>query len=745
MERDTTAVRCIRVMLCVIIFNFSAKMCVHAQEYYNQSQRFLKANSVWILGPPGGYLYNNPASIDFNTVPPTTLAGNTLSGEEGFASVADPVTGDLLFYSNGAQCLNANNVVMPNGNNLLGNGTVGVSTTQGVCIVPFINEPGKYYLFSLCGYTNWALAEPVPDTFLYYSVVDMSLDGGLGDIVLGQKNIPISFGTPLSESMIAVPGDNCDVWLIVHDYINPAFRAFHITRDGVDPDPVISATGEQLQGIAQQGAYAVGSMAVTPDRRMLGITSTSLILGAGEATGILLSEFNPVTGDVYNSVRIGGDLNPYSLAFSPDNSKLYCVNRNPVDIWGTSTVEQYSIATYDSATITNTASVVASLPFTPAGYLRQYNGKVYVSPTFGFVDLINWAPNENIYVINQPNQTGTACDVQSMGYNFGGNVICLPNEVVYAFPADTVSAKEDTIICVKNGEYDHISLAAPEGYYGYEWDDGSEEGTRAIIAPGVYWVLCKDSCHSLLDSFIVQAVDIPLDLGNDTILCNGALLTMDATVPAGSYLWQDSSTDSQYYTTDSGLYWVQVTASGCTVSDTLQVTTIDVRQNLGEDIILCKGEEFQAPVVLTAHVPDGAAIEWSNGSNDTFLSVQDTGVYWVTVTSDVCIGTDTLNIAGVVCECQLRLPNAFSPNGDGLNDVFKPIIESGCPVQGYVLTIYNRYGSRVYSGYRVEEGWNGYYGNGQQADVGTYTYEVKFTGGTKQIPYYYSGDVTLMR
>ncbi len=164
---------------------------------------------------------------------------------------------------------------MPDGDNLLGAGVAG-TTSQAACIVPAIDSPGKYYLFSL----NFQGANPG----LYYSIVDINLDNGLGNIVPGKKEYFIGPGS-LSEAMIAIPGDHCDIWLIIHAKDAPVFKAYPITRFGLGANPVVSTTGTQIQG---SSAYFQGGMAVSPDREMIALTSLNGISPSLLAQGLLL-------------------------------------------------------------------------------------------------------------------------------------------------------------------------------------------------------------------------------------------------------------------------------------------------------------------------------------------------------------------------------------------------------------------------------------------------------------------------
>lgn len=701
----------------------------HAQPYYNESASFLKENSRWILDMDGPV----PTGLNFNTTPlsitspPTNLG---MSGE-GMASVADPVTGSLLFYSDGERCRNAAYAIMQNGDSLLGNSSFGpsfgVSTTQGACIVPFVNKPGWYYLFSLCGPTCWAGI--VPNTCLYYSVIDMSLDGGLGGIVPGQKNIPLASGIPLSESMIAVPGNNCDVWLVVHDFSHATFRSFHITKDGVDPTPVTSNTGALVQGL---DAYSFGCMAVSPNREVLGIASMrGWAVIPGHTTGVLLNKFDANTGQVSDPVEVGNVISTYSLAFSPDNTKLYVQNlAGP--LLTASDLEQYSIDSYDSTTIAMSKVIINQSSGIWLSRFRLYDGKIY---TVSLTD--------ELCVINQPNLPGLSCGFQNTGLFVAS--ADLPSEVVHAYPPDTASIKEDTVVCTRNGIMNPVSLSAPAGYDAYVWDDGSTGPDRVVAGAGTYRVLCKDSCHSLIDSIRVQpGQDLSFSLGTDTTLCNRQGFTLHVAVPGADYLWQDGSTHSSFTVTRADTVWLQATLPGCVVSDTVLVKIPDIEQDLGADIILCKDDPLQV-FTLKANVPDGASVAWSTGLSTANITVTDTGKYWVSVVDAPCVGTDTIQVMEQICSCRVGMPNVFSPNGDGTNDVLRPVIEEGCAVRQYAFNVYNRYGARVYSGSSTAKGWDGRYPGGGMADAGTYMYELSFLGGTREVKYYRKGDVVLLR
>lgn len=524
----------------------------YGQTPYNQQENFLKANSVWV----GGY----KSGVDFNSGSPVAIQSE-MGGIEGCASVADPVTGQLLLYSDGFRCWDRNNQVMPNGDSLLGNG-IEHTTTQGVCIVPVIDSVGKYYLFSL----NYEGNTPS----LYYSVVDMSLNGGLGNIVPGRKNIVLD-SSSLSEAMIAVPGDNCDIWLLVHETQTPVFKAYHITADGLDTVAVLSTAGQSMQGVS---AYRTGGMAVSPDRSMIAISSGNGFNTIPNQLGTLVAKFDAATGEVFDAIPLHWN-STYSVAFSPDNSKLYTAGVATADPG----ISQYDLSVFDSAAIVSSRTVIVDtlwsylgfgmyLPRTPT-LLRLYDGKIYF--------IVGQDGGLSLACINDPNLSGNAVNYDSTVFQFPGTVFyesvwhAISNEVVYPLTPDTTyQLAMDTAFCPGN----ELVIAGAPGYSGYLWDDGSTNQTRTVATAGTYWVLNEDACHSRLDTFVVDVYDFiqPVITVSNFTLSTGTTYATYQWMLNGSVI--AGATQAEYTVSENGDYQVIVsTTDGCV--DTSEIYVVD--------------------------------------------------------------------------------------------------------------------------------------------------------------------------
>ena len=116
------------------------------------------------------------AGLNFSTTPASTLSSGLTNSPDNTSTISD-INGNLLFYTNGINVWNSQHSVMPNGSGLTGNTSAG----QCALIVPIPCDPNKYVIFHVTEFSN--------PGYLHYTVVDMSLNGGLGDVVTSQKNV----------------------------------------------------------------------------------------------------------------------------------------------------------------------------------------------------------------------------------------------------------------------------------------------------------------------------------------------------------------------------------------------------------------------------------------------------------------------------------------------------------------------------------------------------------------------------
>lgn len=161
---------------------------------------------------------------------------------------------------------------------------------------------------------------------------------------------------------------------------------------------------------------------------------------------------------------------------------------------------------------------------------------------------------------------------------------------------------------------------------------------------------------------------------------------------------------------------------------------------LGSDTILCNGETLR----LRA---DGYGITstlWSNGSTEPTLSVSQAGTYSVTVANKCGSAEDNITVTYMPCDPKPTFANAFSPNGDGRNDRFRPVLSRGM-MYGYELRIYNRWGQLIYADSDPKKGWDGTLHGGPQANVGTYIWWVTYRQEADGAPVVLNGIVNVLR
>ncbi|MFN5209078.1 MAG: hypothetical protein ACK5D8_06255, partial [Bacteroidota bacterium] len=233
---------------------------------------------------------------------------------EGTASIADKNTGALLFYTDGITVWNALNQPMPNGTNLGGSDVL--SSYMAAVIVPVPGSCSKYYIFCQDDYEEGTDG-------ITYSVVDMSLDNGLGDIVAGQKSIPL-YDNNETEILMAYPKSSGDgYWLITNgsDPVNPTLASFNVSSQGINTTPVFSPILRNGSGkLNYQGTKFVCT----------GPYDTI----AGNFLGFELYDFDAATGQISSPLNIPfivpSDILQYfeftfdgNYLFAAGNSSLY--------------------------------------------------------------------------------------------------------------------------------------------------------------------------------------------------------------------------------------------------------------------------------------------------------------------------------------------------------------------------------------------------------------------------------------
>jgi len=271
----------------------------------------------------------------------------------------------------------------------------------------------------------------------------------------------------------------------------------------------------------------------------------------------------------------------------------------------------------------------------------------------------------------------------------------------------------DTTLCT--GE--SLLLDVTTGGGTYLWQDNSVNSTFNVTLPGQYWVEVTGNCGVGSDTINVNFIALPtIDLGNDTSLCPGQNIMLDATTVGSTYLWQDLSVGPTYPVSIPGLYWVEVSTSCGVITDSINVTLgsgPDV--DLGVDTLLCAGG-----TLLLDATTIGATYLWQDNSINPTFSVLQQGIYWSEVTVDNCTGSDTVFVDFEDCEVFVEMPNVFTPNGDGINDLFTPLSTIG--IISMNTKIYNRWGNKVFETDEPLINWNA-----NDVSDGVYFWIVQYT------------------
>lgn len=584
--------------------------------------------NIWYFGANAG--------LDFNSGAPVPLTNGQVNTAEGCSAISDSA-GNLLFYTDGLWVYNRNHTSMPNGFGLLGSNT----SNQSALI---IRQPGSfttYYIFTVDGGNG--------PGGLCYSVVDMTAQGGLGDVT--SKNVNLY--TPTTEKLAAVKHANgVDFWILSHESTTNNFQVYLLTAAGVNNTQVISSVGTVFTNFADFN----GALKVSPSHTKVGMA----VWGSDYAE---LFDFNPGTGVLSNPITLPSITTwPYGLAFSPSGQRLY------ISTEGSNELSQWDLSSNNAATINASRTLIANI--TTMGTLGALqlapDGKIYLAGN----------STADLCVINNPDALGAACNLSINSVNLGGRFSYwgLPN-----FCTDYINFL--TILANGNcfGDSTYFSLADTAGLISVSWNfrdsiTGANNFSTSFTPAHVFSLASNftvmvtatyttGTFTGYLTVSIVQCSSVVAGFQADTTLCVGSCTDFtNQSVNGLTYTWSfpGAATTTSTDTDPTGIcynlagtYDVSLIAHNGLQSDTLTLPgyihvyappTAPILINQNDTLYLTQDYDSYQWYFMGAPIV-GATDSFFVVTQDGLYSVQLTdanGCIFFSRTSDIAVGTSEI-------------------------------------------------------------------------------------------------------
>lgn len=290
----------------------------------------------------------------------------------------------------------------------------------------------------------------------------------------------------------------------------------------------------------------------------------------------------------------------------------------------------------------------------------------------------------------------------------------------------------------------------PSTNFDFLWNTGETSGTINATNFGLFSVLVSDQTTNCFASGSVNIIAMERaqpDLGEDDYVCQGQLVILDPeiSITGYSYVWSNGATTSTINVFETGLYWVRVDAlDGSCVGNTDTVYfspgVLPVVE-LGVDQYICDG---QTVTLLEGSTPfPNATYQWQDGSTGYKHKATETGEYEVEVTNNCGSVVDQVYLEFQDCD-NVYLPNSFTPNQDGRNDIFYPATDQ--EFKEYGFWIYDRWGTLVFKTNQPNVGWDGRI-NGEDAQMGIYVWRISYVSSYQEFGFRVekTGDLNLIR
>jgi gliding motility-associated-like protein len=509
------------------------------------------------------WYFGRNAGITFRYGNPIPVFDGALTTEEGVSSVSDK-DGNLLFYTNGNKIYNRDHQLMSNGTGLTGH----ASSSQSSLIVQFPDDADMYYLFTVPAQLGSIGGSVNP--YLCYSVINMKMENGLGNVVL--KNLQLQ--NSVCEKITATRHANKkDVWVTVHSWGSNAYYSYPVTCNGIGL-PVVSYAGASMSLDAAGGNNtSIGCMKFSRDGKKIAAAWAYSNSPIDADSYLQIADFDNATGYVSNPLLIvhhRSDLveKGYGVEFSPSSNLLYFSENGSRNGGPYGKVFQYDMMVNNigvsEVLLAHGINAFGTLQRGPDDkiYIARYNGAQFIS------------------VIERPDVPGPGCNLVNNAVSLAPSISTwgLPNNWDTYPEMETQLADlipyTDTVVCNSTGSI-HITASLPASLYNasISWSSGSVDSFITIDQSGLYTVQVLSGCDTITDSVTVTFTEAEFDLGNDTTFCYGEGLMINGPETFSNYLWQDGSSQNSYLASGSGLYILTVTGNnGCAFTDSISVT-----------------------------------------------------------------------------------------------------------------------------------------------------------------------------
>jgi|GEM_PF-3222838 len=553
--------------------------------------------------------------LDFNQDPPALLTEVAFHQNRAMG-IASNVNGELLFYTDNFTVFDRAHNKMANGKNLLDPNLSG-STLQNSLVVP---KPGSETIFYVFMVDPWNGTSP--QAGLYYFIVDMELNNGMGDVSVRPQMLVSSTSNKLGAVLHA---NRNDVWVTTHIANTNTYKTFLVTADGIST-PITASLGSNISSFTAQLKFS-------PDGTKV---------ASSDDANINLFDFDAATGELSNAhlLVLPQHLWPDAVSFSPDGSRLYAAKQSVV---------QYDVSSGDISEIKASEKILL-------GYVNNlfYNfqlapdGKIYITKGGG------GGTSGYLGAITNPNESGSKANAVEKYFYLQGFDSFVNWTPVFI---ESYFLKPDIIVentCFKDET--KLSLSNTRYVQGVKWTLGEGVIKTTIDVQHVFstaktWDIQAEVDYGTHKVTVKKSVLINVlpefDLGADRTVCDGIVLTANVSGKA-SFLWNTGDTTRTLSPHASGLYAIgaEYQSTGCKFHDEVNLVINETPfVNLGPDTVVCN----KPPYVLKSRTQlADVEYKWNDPAvTGPELTVQNGGFYFLEAKSmaNGCVHRDSVFIA----------------------------------------------------------------------------------------------------